>query len=511
MPTSWLIVMLLALGGGDGNELLAHLPSPLYWKIKGVEVSAGTMLAELAPRPAADATALVPRLGADSFEEREKAAAEIRAIGPDALPALRKALESDSAEIRNRANTLIRELAGTRHREIRRLMAIRTLGELKALEAETALRPLLESAEPFVAAYARTALASIRGQKADATAAPEGADRDLALLPAGLGVVGRMTWSPGQPMDYGKLLKTLSGLPLPGDQAPDQMAEQAAGQMVAIAERIGNVRIDAVTVGVSADMDGRNGFVTAVVRGRYDAKAIRELIRQEAGVEPRDVEGIEILPIDRQFALILPLDDLLILAGGPKEHALPLAELAGALRAGGAKPVSPEVATLAKAVDTTLPLWISMRVNEAVRRLPVAAPFETVTLTSETKDAMQALTLKASGRDPEAVKTAAGIFEKGLAEARAEIGQAIEQMKMPQMQSFADLLKSIAVKTEGAGVTVTGTMKSEGASAVGMVPWLLLTARGGAEAQAMPPQPQRPVEARPRRIPQPQPPPPRPE
>ena len=513
MGTSELMILLLALGGGDGNEMLNYLPTQPYWKIKGVEVSAGTMLAELAPHPKADASALVPRLGADSFEAREKASAEIRAIGPDALPALRKALESESAEIRNRANTLIRELAGgTRHREIRRLMAIRTLGELRALEAETALRPLLESAEPFVAAYARTALASIRGQKADATAAPGGADRDLALLPAGLGVVGRMTWSPGQPVDYGKLLKTLTGLPLPGDQTPDQMAEQAAGQMVAIAERIGNIRIDAVTVGVSADMDGRTGFVTAVVRGRYDAKAIRDLIRQEAGVEPREVEGMEILPLDRQAALLLPSDDLLLLAVGPEERALPLAELAATLRAGGAKPVSPEVAALAKAVDTTRPLWISLRMNEAFRRLPIASPFETVTLTSETKDAMQALTLKAAGQDPEAVKTAVGIFEKGLEEARAEIGQAIAQAKMPQMQSFADLLNSIDVKAEGAVVTVTGTMKAEGASAVGVAPFLLLTAKGArVEAQAMPPQPQRPVEARPRRVPQPPPPPPRPE
>ena len=474
MAASWLMVLLLALGGGDGNELLDYLPSRLYWEVKGVDLSADAMRAELAAKPSADAVALIPELGDDRFETREKAMEKIRAIGPDAIPALRTALESESAEIRNRAAVLVRDLSvAGRAREIRRLMAIRALGELKARDAEADLLGLLPSGEPFVASYARAALASIRNQDAAPPAAAPGEVRaDLALIPPGCGVVGRMTVPPGRPVDYDRLLASISGFPLRGEQTPDQAAEQAARQGIAIAERIGNIRIDAVTLGVSGDIGNNAGFVVVVARGCYDAKGLRELILQETRAKPRTIAGVDVLPLDREFTLILPSDERLILAGGPKTDALPMEDLATALREGEAKQPAPETAALAGAVDTSRPLWLSMRVTEAYRSMPLLAPFEAVTLVVGREADAQHLALSARGKDAEAVKASVAIFEKGLQEAREGFAKAVQDVRMPQMKAFADLLGSIALETDGGAVTVTGTLKGTGHTAV-LTPMLL--------------------------------------
>jgi hypothetical protein len=54
--------------------------------------------------------ALVARLGSAKYTERERAARELEAIGPDALPALRAALDAPDPEVRRRAALLVRRL-----------------------------------------------------------------------------------------------------------------------------------------------------------------------------------------------------------------------------------------------------------------------------------------------------------------------------------------------------------------------------------------------------------------
>jgi hypothetical protein len=479
MYPSWLLMLLLFLGGGDGNELLDYLPSRLYWKVKGVELTPEAMLAELNPAAKPDAAALILALGDDAFEKREKAMRDLRAIGPEAVPALRKALESDNAEIRNRADALIRELSGAaRAGDIRRLMAIRALGELKAAGAEQALQGLLASVEPFVADYARTALSSIRGQERPAAVLPAGAAQaDLALLPAACGAVGRTTWPAGRPVDYDALLKAVAAIPFGGEQPTERQLEEGARQAIALLERIGNARIDAVTLGVSAEIGDRIGFVVVSARGRYDAKALRDLITPLSRLPVRTVEGVEVVPVDREVAFLMPSDERLVFVAGPSADAMPLEEIAKAARAGASKAPAPDVASLAAAVDTSRPFWISARVGETWREAPLLAPFDAVTLVVEAKGDTHAITLAAKGKDAEAVKAVVATFEKGLQEAREGIARAVQELHVPQIKAFAAFMESVAVKTDGATVTVTGTLKGGGGTAA-MLPWLLFGVRG---------------------------------
>jgi len=194
------MLMLLLSGGGWGNDLLDYLPTSAYWRAKGVEVSVERMTAELAVAEPADLAQLIRDLGADRHATREAASAKLRALGPVAIPALKKAAESDDPEVRTRAKELLEGLSGgAQANAIRRLMAIRTLGELKKPEALAALRPLLEAKEPFVADYAARAIATIEGRAHErAAASREMLWRDLCLLPANCGIVAQLRMPGGQ-------------------------------------------------------------------------------------------------------------------------------------------------------------------------------------------------------------------------------------------------------------------------------------------------------------------------
>src|ERR671931_2307711 len=76
----------------------------------------GFLAPAVLPVPAADKTdaaritKLVEQLGSGDFEEREKASKELDDIGAPALEALRKAAASEDAEVRHRAQDLVRKI-----------------------------------------------------------------------------------------------------------------------------------------------------------------------------------------------------------------------------------------------------------------------------------------------------------------------------------------------------------------------------------------------------------------
>ena len=57
-------------------------------------------------------TQLIEQLGDEDFDVRETAAENLAEIGPEALPALRKAVKSDSEEVKRKAEELLKEIYG---------------------------------------------------------------------------------------------------------------------------------------------------------------------------------------------------------------------------------------------------------------------------------------------------------------------------------------------------------------------------------------------------------------
>src|SRR3954468_2875328 len=186
-----LITFLLGAGGGD---LLDYVPTESYWKAKQVTVTPEQLVGDLRPTPVAQVGELVAQLNSPDAAVRDAAAAKIRAAGPGAIPALKEETDSEIVEVARRAKALIQEItADMKPASVRRLMAIRTLGERKEKAGLDVLRPLLESKEPFVAEYAARAVARIEGKPYERQR-PEGQmKQDVWLLPANCAVVGQLS------------------------------------------------------------------------------------------------------------------------------------------------------------------------------------------------------------------------------------------------------------------------------------------------------------------------------
>lgn len=88
-----------------------------------VGILAGVAFAQPATRPTTrpevDVGALVQRLGAEDFKDREAAGVELRKLGPAALPDLKAAEKHADPEVQARAGALVREIERAAKRKLR--------------------------------------------------------------------------------------------------------------------------------------------------------------------------------------------------------------------------------------------------------------------------------------------------------------------------------------------------------------------------------------------------------
>jgi hypothetical protein len=152
-------------------------------------------LREQVPGPAAlaRARALVKQLGADEFEEREKAEAALLRLGPIALPFLREAAKrKGDLEVVRRAQRLLAAIKDRGNPDLTRA-AVRLLALRRVPGAAEALLELLPGADQPIAEEARAALAELAGdararEKLRAVAASDkGAAGAAARAALGLG------------------------------------------------------------------------------------------------------------------------------------------------------------------------------------------------------------------------------------------------------------------------------------------------------------------------------------
>src|SRR6185436_2471792 len=166
---SMIFFLFTLISGGGGNHLLDYASTKAYWQSKGVAVSVQTMSAELKTSDAEDITQLVAQLASPDGNVRAGASKKIVQLGEAVLPQLEKAAETPDAEVAASVKTLIADIsAASKKNAVRRLMAIRTLGELKKPEGLAALRPLLNAKQMFVAEYAARSIAQIEGKPVSA-------------------------------------------------------------------------------------------------------------------------------------------------------------------------------------------------------------------------------------------------------------------------------------------------------------------------------------------------------
>lgn len=483
MSTSFLSLFMVVFSGVGGNDLLDYLPTQAYWQSKGVEVTASGLIGELVipgPQTSPDITQLIRQLGAADFNAREQAEQRLTGIGKRAIPELEAAAKSPDLEVATRAAKILRVLTGDdRVAAVRTLMAIRTLGEMKSREALPVLRKLLTSEQPFVADYAAEAIAAIE-QKPYSRPRPSAADldRDVWSLPKGCSLAAQIVLAGQKRISLDKLIEQQKDLPPGFGGDKDEVTKRWTEAVLSLAEKTGNIRVEAVTVGVAGEIDSDKGYGIVVGRGRYDAAAARALLK-EAGEEEETltVDGVEVLQPDDSICLILLGDDRLVLIAGSVEvgsvlDQIPGKELVAALKTGkGGLRDNEAMVKLIEGVDRSKGMWAAVHVTDSYRDfVPFLTPVDTITLVAGETEGGLAGGLTAEGRDPEALKGAATDFQGALKGAQEEINRELQQNPMPSLKTLSDFLAGVKVEAQGTRITVTGQYK--GANGFMFLPWL---------------------------------------
>lgn len=464
MLYSFLTLVLCLLTGG-GNDLLDYLPTEAYWAHKRVDISVETMAAQLARPGEQDVSGLIAELGSPDAAARDEAALKLREIGPPALPQLREASESPDTEVRRRARSLARLLGGDRvEQNVRRLMAIRTLGEIGRPQGLAALEPLLDSKELFVAEYAQAAIDAIRGKRpavssAARDAAPSVLD-DVWLLPAQCRAVGQLVPRRGSPIGFAELMAA-AGADEEAEQ--DENAALVTNMVLALAEQVGNVRIDAATIGLAGNPASpqavqKPGSVTVIVRGKYDSAWARELARANL-VPVRQVDGLDVFEPDGEQAWLMPSDELFVFVASPSPESIPLAEAVAAVKSGkGGLAGDDQMRKLVGTIDTKQILWGAAIVAPEQRDLPVAGAFDTVTLVGR-REQKRTLRLTMTGRGDNAGKVADAV---GRANQHAkDSAEFLEGMQVAPIVTLAmELLETVRAEANGKTATLTAHIET---------------------------------------------------
>ncbi len=474
MAYSYIGILMMALLGGAGpagNQLLDYIPTRAYWQLAGVPMTVEAMRRELAARlPVQEVTHQIQDLASDSFEVRERAAEELRKMGAAALPQLEEAAKSKDPEVMVRAQSILRDLAEERQEmTVRRLMAIRTLGELKDPRAAQVLQGLLHSKQPFEARYAAAALAAIGGQPYQRPAL-DARDRrkDVWLLPQNVGLVLQISLPAGGTVDPHQVMARVAGIVGTAPQAMEEEANEIAQDIIDLAHRTGNFELDCLTLGVNADP--QKGAV-AILRGQYDPKTLVGVLQGLGRTTIRKVGSWAVLEVGGGDLTVICADGKrLVVLTGPRNMPRPVGELTSALtsRHGGLQQNARMVA-LIRAVDTNCPVWGVVDINPRYVFDRNVGVFASAVLSATAAGDHLDYTLKAQGQDAQAVAQAAQAVQTNMQNAARYVqGQAF--LPAPVREPVAAVLGSLRVTAEGTTATATWQMKGSPLGMAGI--WL---------------------------------------
>jgi hypothetical protein len=457
------LTLILCLLTGGGNDLLDYLPTEAYWNEKGVTVSVEAMIAELAEKPGGDITPFIADLGSPDAATRDEATNKIREKGGvHALSALKEAAESPDAEVRKRARGLLHDIGAKQIAEgVRRLMAIRTLGEIGKADAIEAIKPLLQSKELFEPDYAQTAIDQIEGKKSPAArAVAANVADDVWLLPQACRTVGQLVPRRGSPLGFAEFLAAVKGT---DSERKSADAETTTQWILTLAEMLGNVRIDAVTYGIQGNPFGfdatphRPSSLALVVRGRFHADWLRSVLRARQIVSSK-VNDMDVFDLDGASVCIMPSDEQLIYLAGRSTDELPIKEITTSLAEGkGPLAADESMRKLVESIPGKQVLWGAALVSDDQREIPVFGAFDTVTLLGTREGKTLTLKMTGVGSDPDKISEAAAEVKKH-AQTSAEFLSGIKGFNVIALAT--ELLQSVKVETQDQRATLTATLET---------------------------------------------------
>jgi hypothetical protein len=253
-----------------------------------------------------------------------------------------------------------------------------------------------------------------------------------------------------------------------GDPAQtEQILRQQIAQVIEIAEAVGNVRLDGITVGMIAMPPQRTAQGVILMHGTFDGDALHRYLVRVTKTEPARTtfegmraihrpDGLLLLPNNRTAlatvemgAGTLPKDDFV---AAFKNNQFPLKG-------------NESIGQLAKNVDTAGPIWGVFRLAEFMRQGPMAG-VEWATVTSKSLEGQGlSFLVAAKGRNANEMDQLSRVVNEGLQEVRADLKRANDEKQIPPQMSelivpMRKMLDSIKVQVDpadGTMVHMTGT------------------------------------------------------
>lgn len=396
------VVLFMLLGGMGGNEALDFVATDQYWRVQG------------------------------------KQPAEEQLIEQISKPEVKEGAPAKAAEIR-------------------KLMVIRTLGELKSEKALPALEEASNSKEPFVADYAKEAIAAIKGEAYIAPAVEGNDVKDMNIMPKEAGVFVHAKMRAGPPVDILKEMKKT--IPEEHQKGMEEGVIEMQTSMVNFLEKSGNIRIDSISFSVAEMVGDEEGWVVISFRGSYDHVALEAAIKEMAGDEFNKVKlgGLDFYELEEEVLFSMASDQQLVFIAGAKRESLPL-EAVGKRVSEGAKDsiLSKELQDLIGKTEKNGDLWASLLVTGKMKEVPHLQAFKTLRLeTAKEKDLTEIL-LIGEGEDGSKVQQAIAALEEMHA---GFVDKQIPEMKlaMPEASKpLTDFFEGIEFRSNGDLAIVRG-------------------------------------------------------
>lgn len=457
-----LMLILATLGGAGGNELVDYLDTQSYWRVVDrANIADDALIALIAPpaRGAGDAAPLIEQLDAPDFRDRERAEQALVQMGRDAMDALRKARADPRPEVSSRAESILQQIETDLAGEgIRRLMAIRTLGERKVQAAVPALRALLDSPDAFVAEHARRAIARIEGRELPTPELPaEARAKQTALLPDGLGVVGQ-TIMPCAGVGVGIREMVQPMVEAFGGQDIETVLDEMTGGMLEVANRTGNVRVDLVTFGFSGDVTNSPHMII-LVQGQWNAEAVGAVLTENVEAT-RVVENASVYQMSRDAVLVIASDTQAALVASDGEIDPIVSSVARAIRTGEGGFAGSDLAKLVRPEHASADTWVLARMTESYKQQEeFFQAFEDMWVTVHRRDGKARIIGEARGTDREAVEQRLVQIKAGVDEALGQVRQVAQNL--PQAKPALELLESLKIDMDGTTIRASAELEGD--------------------------------------------------
>jgi hypothetical protein len=478
MDAMEVVLMAVTFLAGAKGDLLDTMTTDQYWKAKQVAVNVEQLKGDAQPAaPAGDVEGLVKALQSDDFKTRDEAKKKLAAMGASILPALQSAAASKDPEVALVAAALIEQFSKAGHaQDVRRLMAIRTLGERKEASALELVQGMAASKEPFVAGYARRAAAQIQGGAMPTIDGRKTVAADAWLLPRDVGMVIQGTNLGWGSISVEALAEGLGNSPMQRMRAmqggaaaapkKEELEAKATQKLLVVAERVGDFRIDGMTIALSGNFDGDTGWCVTVIEGEYDPAALMAAFkgmaaRGEEKAETAKVEGADAISVDEGM-LVMPSSERLVIvyAEDAEERAKQAEGIMKAIKTGkGTLDENGELAKMLKGVDGEAVAWGVSSGMESLKKEPMFSGFDQLAMTARRGDKKVDFVIAGKGSDAERAKASQETLDASIKAAVAEMqAEAQNGPEKEMVQPLLDTMTSIKAEVTGAAGKMTGSV-----------------------------------------------------